>query len=107
MFSWFRDRLFGSPRSGKWPRVRKEHLEREPLCVACGRRKDIEVHHVVPFHEDPSLELEPSNLISVCRDPCHYVFGHLLNWKKSNPMVREDCERYRQRMKNFGSVADE
>lgn len=107
MFSWFREKLFGAGRSSQWPKVRREHLEHEPNCVACGRKKDIEVHHVIPFHDDPSLELEPSNLITVCRNPCHFVFGHLLNWSKSNPLVREDCDQYRQRMRNFGSVAED
>lgn len=103
MFRWLKDTLLGSGRSSQWSRVRKERLAKEPLCVACGRRKDLEVHHVVPFHENPRMELEPSNLITVCQDPCHRVFGHLLNWKKANQEVRADCDR----MRNFGSVAED
>jgi hypothetical protein len=100
MFGWLRrtaDDLFG--RSGAWPRVRREHLEREPCCIACGRSKTLEVHHVVPYHEDPGLELDPGNLVTLCADPCHLVHGHLLNWKLSNPHVREDAGRYRERIR--------
>ena len=86
-------------RSGAWGRVRREHLEKEPACIACGRRRDLEVHHVEPYHEKPERELDPENLCTLCAEPCHFVFGHLLNWKRSNPHVRPDAAAYLQRMK--------
>lgn len=99
--SWLRraaELFAGQPRSGSWPRVRREHLEREPACAACGRRKDLEVHHIIPFHERPDLELDDGNLVTLCADPCHLVFGHLLDYRRrSNPLVREDAARYRTR----------
>jgi hypothetical protein len=104
MFGWLKRRaedLFG--RSGQWPRVRREHLEQEPSCIACGRSRELEVHHVQPYHEHPELELDSQNLVSLCADPCHFVFGHLLNWRRSNPHVREDAARYRERMRVYGS----
>lgn len=112
MFGWIRRKfddglwtaVFG--RSGAWARVRREHLLREPACVACGRDKDLHVHHVVPFHQKPELELSPGNLCTLCHEPCHFVFGHLLNWSKCNPHVREDAKRYRERMQEFGVVAE-
>lgn len=101
MLGWLRrqaDDVFG--RSGSWARVRREHLEREPACVACGRSRDLEVHHVLPYHAHPERELDPTNLITLCADPCHLVFGHLLDYRRRfNPSVREDAERYRQRMR--------
>jgi len=99
MFGWIRrqaDNLFG--RSGAWPRVRREHLAREPACYACGRSKQLEVHHVVPYHEDPERELDPSNLVTLCADPCHFVHGHLMNWKHSNPDVLRDASAYRMKV---------
>lgn len=115
MFSWLRERFLGTPRSGKWPAVRKQHLEREPACAACGRRKNLEVHHIKPFKDHPELELDDGvdgtgkdgNLISVCGDPCHFVHGHLMSWMRSNPDVRADCEAYRRKMLNFGCIPDE
>lgn len=104
MFRWLRKTLEEYGRSGAWPRVRREHLVREPACAACGRAKDLEVHHIQPYHEHPELELHDGtngldgNLITLCADPCHLVHGHLLNFKRSNPHVREDAARYRQRM---------
>lgn len=85
-------------RSGAWARVRKQHLTKEPVCAACGRDGDLEVHHIEPFHSNPSKELDPGNLITLCGDPCHFVHGHLMNWSRCNPEVREDCARYRAKL---------
>lgn len=106
LLGWLRSRFesFEGARSGSWPRVRREHLATNPGCIACGRSKEVEVHHEKPFHEHPELELEPSNLVTLCADPCHFVFGHLLNWKRSNPFVREDAARYRERIASIDSV---
>ncbi len=96
LLRWLRATVesFGSPRSGSWPRVRRDHLAREPACIACGRAKELEVHHVVPFHERPEMELDSGNLVTLCADPCHWVFGHLTDWKSHNPGVREDAAAF-------------
>jgi len=109
MLAWFRrttEQLFGSARSGAWPRVRREHLAAEPACAACGRRKDIEVHHCVPVHVDPSRELDRANLISLCGDPCHLVHGHLMSFMRHNPDVREDAASYRQKLEAQKAAQD-
>jgi 5-methylcytosine-specific restriction protein A len=100
MLGWLwgkRDEELG--RSGQWARVRREHLAVSPSCIACGRARDVEVHHVVPYHERPDLELDPTNLVTLCADPCHLVFGHLLSWRRSNPHVREDAHCYMARVR--------
>jgi hypothetical protein len=92
-------------RSGHWPKVRADHLEREPRCAACGISDHLEVHHVLPFHDDPARELDPDNLITLCKRPgCpgHFLFGHLGDYKHSNPHVRDDAKRYRQRLREQG-----
>ncbi len=99
IFGWLFKKAAEYGRSGRWPTVRDEHLEREPCCAACGRQKNVEVDHIQPYHAAPERELDPTNLISLCRDPCHFVFGHMLHWARCNPMVREDAARYRERMR--------
>ncbi len=93
---------FSAERSGKWPTVRKNYITKHPECEACCGAENLNVHHVVPFHDDPSLELDESNLITLCRD-CHFRLGHdpdgpsgpeKPNWKKSNPNVRRDAAEY-------------
>ena len=71
-------------RSTKWPGVRKEFLATHPCCAACGRAKRLEVHHLRPYHLFPSMELDPTNLMTLCASPCHIVFGHCGDWKKFN-----------------------
>lgn len=56
----------GQPRSSEWPAVRDAHLSACPTCAACGSRIDPQVHHVVPFHKDPTKELDPANLLTLC-----------------------------------------
>ena len=91
MFS-FIDKLYG--RSSQWRKVRTEHLESNPTCAACGRKDDLDVHHIVPYHVDPNRELDPTNLITLCGKRCHFVFGHLMDWKSWNENVVRDSTLY-------------
>lgn len=81
----------GQPRSPGWRAVRSKHLDQFSTCAACGRSKDLEVHHVVPFHLNRDAELDPANLLTLCGDSCHLAFGHLFDWSSHNPTVREDA----------------
>ena len=79
--------------------MRKEHLEKYPNCYACGGTKKCQVHHIIPVSVDQSLELEPSNLVTLCRAKkygvdCHLFFGHFGYFKIFNPTVIEDIDRF-------------
>lgn len=90
-----------TPRSSAWRILRKAHLEANPCCEACGSRQRVVPHHIVPFHVDPSRELDPLNLVSLCESPtfnCHLFFGHLKRWDRHNPTVLEDARSWRERM---------
>ena len=66
----------GTKRSPHWPAVRKAYLADHPICAACGGFTALEVHHVVPFAKNPSKELDPLNLITLCMAidrHCHLV----------------------------------
>lgn len=92
------DRLAGKTpkiikRSSKWPRVRMKFLYENPSCAICLEQNEhrLDVHHIMPFHLDRTLELEPSNLITLCSEDshdCHFRFGHLSNWRKFNPEIQ-------------------
>lgn len=91
-----------SSRASQWPKIAAAHLKLNPKCACCGGTKNRQVHHIQPFSENPELELDPKNLITLCTDGpcnlnCHFVIGHLGNTKCSNPNVREDAEYLRQR----------
>jgi hypothetical protein len=92
---------FGFARSGQWPRVRDEHLQREGCCQVCGGKSELNVHHIRPYHLFPKLELDPDNLITLCEGStvnCHILFGHLLNWASYNRHVVEDAKEWRSKI---------
>lgn len=95
----FGEQLFGS-RSYEWTKIRKEFISNNPTCAACGRNKKLEVHHIKPFHLNPELECDINNLITLCDDPCHLVFGHLMSYHSWNENVVEDCSSYLNKIKN-------
>lgn len=88
------------PRSPEWPKARAAYIKDHPECAACGYKgKENQVHHVTPFHLDPKLELDPSNLITLCgpgHRNHHLDIGHGGTYTCRNPNVREDAERFRK-----------
>lgn len=75
-------------RSPFWPKLRAEHLKGQPACRACGCKDHLEVHHLLPVHLHPELEMDPSNLITLCEKPsrnCHLNVGHAGDWKSYCP----------------------
>lgn len=78
----------GKGRASQWPKVMHAYLEEHPTCEACGGTTDLNVHHCVPYHLNPDLELDTKNLITLCRLH-HFDLGHLGDWKSFLPVVRE------------------
>jgi hypothetical protein len=93
-------------RSGKWPKVEREHLSLHPACAVCGRRDRVNAHHVLPYHLWPEHELDPENLITLCVEPhdCHLLFGHLGDFKAYNPTVRADAEIMRYKLSTAKAI---
>jgi hypothetical protein len=87
------------PRSPQWPAFRKRTLKKKRTCIACGKTASqllaawtMQLHHIIPFHLDPTKELDEDNVEPLCGNPrCHLGDGHLGNFKKWNPFVREMC----------------
>jgi hypothetical protein len=102
----------GHKRSSKWASTRKHHLEKHGECALCGGTKKLEVHHIRPFHVHPELELEATNLITLCEDKgngvyCHLFFGHLGSFKSVNENLLEDLEIWKNKLKNRPRNASE
>lgn len=92
-------RNFGAVRSSQWPAVREAHLKNEPQCRVCGGTTKIQVHHILPFHLHPELELDPTNLITLCEGNtninCHLAFGHFGNFQtKWNKDIQTDSQTW-------------
>ena len=83
-------------RAGGWRRVREAHLAAHPRCLACGRDRNLEVHHLKPFHLFPDLELSEANLVTLCETGpaganCHLLIGHGGSWHDYNPHAGRDA----------------
>lgn len=109
------DVIKGKPfvkRSARWEEVRRKHLLDNPVCVACGCSNGVQVHHLRPFHLFPELELEPSNLITLCENEVsggidnnhHLVLGHRGNFKNNNINVLTDINDYRVNKSHLGQL---
>lgn len=100
-------------RSGHWPTVMHHFRNNQyatatgwatfndgvdrSVCRCCGSSENLNVHHIQPFHINPALECDPTNLVTLCRDH-HFHIGHRDNWKNSNPNVCADCDRMRAKL---------
>lgn len=90
---------YGGKRSKEWQAVRNEYVKAHPVCEACGEDDRLEVHHIKPFHLHPELELDPDNLIALCRE-CHHTFGHLKEWMSFNVSVEKDAADFLEKVKH-------
>jgi 5-methylcytosine-specific restriction protein A len=93
----------GAKRSPMWSKVRKEFLKQHPECAVCKDKRKLEVHHIKPFHLFPELELEPTNLLTMCESKsygiiCHLLVGHNGDYKKYNLNVIADAMHWQKRL---------
>lgn len=99
-------RLFAKPkenkRSSHWPTFRRKFLKGR-TCAVCGSKKELEAHHIKPFHLFPELELVESNVIPLCESTkyvnCHLMFGHYGNYRSYNRHVRKDARLWSKRIR--------
>lgn len=99
MFWFFKPKYLNTTRSPGWSKVRKDHLKHNNYCAACGSTRNLEVHHIEPVHLNPAKELDPSNLITLCDQYCHFAIGHLMDYKSWNKNVIKDAEVYLDKVK--------
>ena len=95
----------GKKRSRKWRKVRNAFKKKHPFCAGCGRKTFLQIHHIVPFHVAPELELRHSNLITLCEKKnsssksCHFIFGHLYSWRSYNEDIKTDSKIWKKKIK--------
>jgi 5-methylcytosine-specific restriction endonuclease McrA len=88
----------GTSRSPKWREFSKAIIKAEGVCSVCTRTRGLECHHEIPFWIAQDLELEPDNVIVLCRR-CHLIFGHNGNWKRLNASCSTDVIHWAAKMK--------
>lgn len=102
-----RDVGIKAKRSSHWPTVQKHFLAKHPVCAICNSITNLNVHHKKPFHLHPELELDESNLITLCMSEmaCHLMIGHGDNFKAYNPEVVVDVDILHKDIYKFRVVA--
>ena len=90
-------------RSSHWPKLEKEFLEQHPTCEICGSKTRLNVHHIKPFHLFPELELDPTNLITLCmsRKECHFKIAHGSNFSSYCPNINLYIKQFHNKEKTF------
>lgn len=94
----------GARRSSKWSTVRRQFLVENPTCLVCGSKKNVEAHHIIPFHIMPDRELDMENLMNLCETKkyglnCHLLIGHLGNYSRVNPTCELDAITWKLKIK--------
>lgn len=102
----FRDLAVSAKRSDKWPTVEKHFLQEHSKCAACGGIKKLNVHHIVPFSTDRTLELDINNLITLCmgEKECHLMLGHGDDFKFHNENVVNDAKYVLEHPNEFDRI---
>lgn len=98
----FDSQSLGAKRSPHWSTVRSKHVEEYPEC-AFGHNASLlnplAVHHIKDFSTSPLEELNPDNLISLCR--LHHLYhGHLGSWRSINLNIRGEVAEHITDVKN-------
>ena len=88
-----------SDRSSSWSKVRSKHLQKENFCQCCGKKRELEVHHITTYNVDETIELDENNLITLC-SKCHLLFGHLMDYRSWNTQVVSDCAEMRRKIEH-------
>jgi hypothetical protein len=105
----FRDVGLPVKRSSKWEGVERAHLAIQPFCMACRSQKHLNVHHIVPFHENPALELDYLNLLTLCMDvkECHLRIGHGGAFSRININAVRDAANALAHPEQFEAICQE
>ena len=95
--SYVREKSKSFRRSPKWNEFRDQFVAQHAECAACGSKNNLQVHHIKPFHKNPELELQFSNMITLCmsNEECHLKIGHGGSFRTYNPNVEVDAKKYR------------
>lgn len=98
-----RDVGISTKRSPQWRHIQQDFLSRNPVCAICGSKEKLNVHHKKPFHLHPELELDESNLITLCmsKKECHLLIGHGDNFSCFCPNLDTYVKEYERGEKTF------
>lgn len=59
--------------------------EQENCCKYCDKEAKLEIHHIIPVHEDPSKCFDEDNIVAICNE-CHKLEHETRGWQEGNPL---------------------
>ena len=71
-----------TPGYNEW---RNTIINRDHKCVCCGHDKHLEAHHLFGYKENPSLAVNESNGVTLCKF-CHDKYHNIYGVKNINPV---------------------
>lgn len=69
-------------------------IEKSDKCIACGSRKNLEPHHIIPCHVYDELFLDENNLALLCTS-CHNRY-HKICFPINRETLDEFCKKRHQ-----------
>ena len=69
-------------------------------CRICGWKGRVTKHHKLKKYIWPELQNEESNIIYVCRYPCHDAIEEIIR-QKENAILKQHPEIYEETIKEF------
>lgn len=68
-----------------YPQWRNKVLTRDKVCQCCGHDDKLEVHHLFGYKENPSLQTNTGNGVTLCKF-CHAKYHSIYGLKNINPI---------------------
>lgn len=68
-----------------YPQWRSKVLTRDKVCQCCGHDDKLEVHHLFGYKENPSLQTNTGNGVTLCKF-CHKKYHSIYGLKDINPV---------------------
>lgn len=68
-----------------YPQWRNKVLTRDKVCQCCGHDGKLEVHHLFGYKENPSLQTNTGNGVTLCKF-CHNKYHSIYGLKNINPI---------------------
>ena len=95
--------IISKDRDPRWKSLRNRFIFENPCCAVCGKCDNLIVHHKLPVSLFPHKQLDWSNLVTLCENNnfnCHFVVGHLMDWRNYNPDIDRDIKYWNQKLFN-------
>ncbi len=81
-------------RTSKYKKFASSFILKKGKCEICESTTNLQLHHIKSVYRYPEFLLDEDNCMCLCSglnrfSGCHFIHGHLRNFKINNPNVRD------------------